>query len=194
MSSKLIEERFLKCEQISHGTELDLSDLSLTDLPNAVLLLPKLRTLNLRNNALTALPDDFIDSVPELEILNVSQNGITKLPDDFSMLVKLQKLYVQGNALSVLPVHLPATLQEAYFQHNALTTLPTTVQHLTSLHTLSVASNQLTTIPVEYNELPALRLVDLSGNPLVFIPEKIWRLHDKHVRNSFFMYLFQFVK
>lgn len=93
-------------------TALDLSDFKFGQVPIAVLQLGQLEELNLDNNDLTVLPDDW-SALTQLEGLHLRKNALTKLPKSFAQLQQLKRLYIQDNpweieTLDLLLKQLPA--------------------------------------------------------------------------------------
>jgi len=67
--------------------------------------LPSLKTLNLRKNFLSTVPN--FTSLPNLHCLSLDQNRLTEVPD-FRFLQGLKTLFLQGNPLQEVPTfHLP---------------------------------------------------------------------------------------
>lgn len=103
---------FLLQRRHTGATTLDLSDFKLGQVPAVVLQLEQVEELNLDNNALTTLPDDW-SVLTQLESLHLSENKLTTLPKSFAQLQQLQRLYIQDNpwdieALTALLKQLPA--------------------------------------------------------------------------------------
>ncbi|TMW63737.1 hypothetical protein Poli38472_002678 [Pythium oligandrum] len=182
----VLQQRFQRCATQTAGTELDLSNLQLTGFPVEILtLFPSLRRLNLRQNALESIPDEFPRHLTHLVSLNLSYNALTRLPDHIGKLRALQKLSLSHNQLSALPssfIGLHA-LEELDLSFNSLQTLDGDLgSQLLKLKTLNLAHNQLLEIPRAFVELMMLRVVDLSGNDrLLNVPDKIRRLHERNV-------------
>ncbi|KAF1332395.1 Leucine carboxyl methyltransferase 2-like, partial [Globisporangium splendens] len=179
--------RFAKCHTQTAGTDLDLSNLALSDLPLEVLTkFPSLRKLNLRNNALTELPDELPRRLLHLTVLNVLENTLTELPESIGLLRHLQKLNVENNRIARLPASFSklAALEECNLKSNALEALEDELgNHLPKLKTLFLGSNaQLAVIPRSFGNLSALKTVDLSvDGALTFVPDKIRRLHERNL-------------
>ncbi|KAI7158509.1 L domain-like protein [Hortaea werneckii] len=69
---------------------------------SALFDLPALKTLDIRNNHLTALPNDVSSCMGELLELFAGENKIPELPEGFTGLKKLRRLDLSGNDLRVL--------------------------------------------------------------------------------------------
>ncbi|KAL7134527.1 hypothetical protein ABFS83_11G032000 [Erythranthe nasuta] len=109
--------------------------------------LTKLHTLNLSNNRITALPDDFW-SLTSLENLNLSFNQISGvLSSNVGNFVQLQSLDLSHN----------------YFSGN----IPDSVSSLTSLLALNLSRNGFeSVIPLGVSKCWSLVSIDLSSNKL----------------------------
>jgi len=99
---EIAEER-IEAARKSKATELDLSELGLTELPDSIGQLVQLRGLNVLENRLTALPEYIIGQLGQLQSLNVSNNQLPALPESIGQLTQLRKLRAFGNQLTALP-------------------------------------------------------------------------------------------
>ncbi len=88
-------ERRIEEVRQAGATELDLSYLQLTEVPEAIASLTQLQTLDLMNNQLTELPE-AIASLKLLQTLILSNNLLTDLPDCLGKLTYLRRLSVWG--------------------------------------------------------------------------------------------------
>ncbi len=89
------EQRIEEARQ-EGAIELDLSNMELTEVPEAIASLTLLQTLDLSNNQLTEIPDE-IASLTQLQTLNLSNNQLTALPAQLANLTRLQTLYLGNN-------------------------------------------------------------------------------------------------
>src|SRR5438105_3463849 len=80
----------------SKATAFDLSDLSLTAIPESIGQLASLQVLVLYNNQLTALPES-IGQLANLQVLDLSVNQISAIPQSLAVLSKLTHLFLHGN-------------------------------------------------------------------------------------------------
>ncbi|MBD1886468.1 leucine-rich repeat domain-containing protein [Microcoleus vaginatus] len=154
--------------------ELDLDDNQLTELPEAIASLTQLQKLYLRNNQLTELPE-AIASLTQLQRLYLDNNQLRSLPESIASLTQLRVLYLQNNQLRSLPESIASLtqLQLLYLSDNQLTELPESIASLTQLRVLYLSKNQLTELPESIASLTQLRVLYLSDNQLTELPESI---------------------
>ncbi|MEZ2251021.1 COR domain-containing protein [Microcoleus sp.] len=124
--------------------ELDLRDMKLTKLPEALASFRELRHLYLSNNQLTELPE-AISSLTELRHLDLSNNQLRELPEAISSLTQLRVLDLS---------------------YNQLTELPEAIAFLTRLQRLDLPDNQLRELPDAIVSLTQLEWLNLKNNPL----------------------------
>jgi len=94
-------KRILEAFQ-NNSTELILSQLDLTLLPDSLSLLTDLQKLSLTNNQLNALPNS-IGALINLQELNLANNQLNTLPNSIGALINLQRLDLANNQLNALP-------------------------------------------------------------------------------------------
>ncbi|KAI0351781.1 L domain-like protein [Trametes cingulata] len=137
-----------------------------------------LKTVDLHNNKLTALPDSFAD-LTALTVVDLSHNQLTSLPTNFWALPNLTTLNLSHNALTSLPFSAPFTKQGSnplgrtrdprgdWFEQS----ITRATEPLPRLTTLEVSHNRLTAHSIDHSldgpGLPALlSKLNLSENPL----------------------------
>lgn len=128
------------------------------------------RELRLRN-ALTEFPRDILGLAETLEVLDLSDNALDSLPDDFSRLTRLRVLFCSGNRFTELPPVLgdcPA-LTQVGFRATGLREIPAEALPA-GLRWLTVTDNQLEHLPAALGERPALQKLMLAGNRLRHLP------------------------
>ncbi|XP_033221474.1 leucine-rich repeat and immunoglobulin-like domain-containing nogo receptor-interacting protein 2 isoform X2 [Belonocnema kinseyi] len=158
---------------------------------------PKLESLNLGDNNLTALPADVFGSLHLLRFLNLTSNSLHSLPRIvFQGLDILEEVHLADNSIAILPyqafesawsllkldlsgnelVSLPdysfkpnKKLQELYLSSNRLTRLPSRLfSGLSNLRVLGLANNHIHVIARGFfTELKHLERLDISGNPII---------------------------
>ncbi|XZN92565.1 MAG: COR domain-containing protein [Microcoleus sp.] len=123
---------------------LDLRNIKLRKLPEAIASLTQLRMLYLENNQLTELPD-VIASLTELQLLNLHNNQLTKFPEEIASLTQLRLLKLSNNQLTELPEKIASLtqLQWLYLENNQLRELPQEIASLTKLQPLNLDNNPL---------------------------------------------------
>ena len=110
---KYFEDKFSRLNfKVERGlvTELDLSCISnnvfgisiLKNLPDFIIILRKLRKLDLKINRISTLPKT-IGELPNLKYLDLSNNIIKSLPEKIGQLKNLEHLYLRYNNLNNLP-------------------------------------------------------------------------------------------
>ncbi|XP_071044627.1 leucine-rich repeat-containing protein 15 [Parasteatoda tepidariorum] len=118
-----------------------------------------LRELDLTNNIITNLDNDWFKNAPSsLRRLSITNNGIQKVGDRaFSDISNLEYLSLSGNRFGTL----------------ARSMLPNPANEL---DTLELDNNALRSLPDNFfNNIPYLKVVSLSSNGINKLPEKVWR-------------------
>ncbi|NOQ25006.1 MAG: GTP-binding protein [Bacteroidales bacterium] len=178
-------------------TELDLSNLEITELPEQISELTNLTDLNLNSNQLSSLPDSFsklinlktlylgdnqLNSLPEsiseltnLTDLDLDSNQLSSLPESISKLTNLTNLNLNSNQLSSLPESISklTNLTDLSLNNNQLSSLPESISKLTKLIRLTLNSNQLSSLPASISELTNLTQLSIENNQLTKLPESI---------------------
>lgn len=119
---------------------LDLSKRRLTEIPPAIYQFKNLVELNLSQNKLVTLPDDFY--FPKLEVLNIEKNNLDTFPACICKLTTLKNLYLGRNEIKSIPECIGA---------------------LQNLVTLDVWFNLISDLPQALTTMKNLRYMDLRG-------------------------------
>jgi internalin A len=181
---RIAEERIQQALQ-SQTTELDLSRLGLTVLPQSIAQLKKLQVLRAVRNQLTVLPESLIQ-LKELRGLYIWRNRLTELPDDIGELGQLDKLDVSKNCLGALPesIRRLSQLRGLYAQNNELREVPEGIGQLRQLQWLYLSENKLKALPGTLRQLHSLREIYLHGNEQLGIPREILGARWEEVSNT----------
>lgn len=171
---------------------LDISNNTITNLPDSILNLP-LTTLIVKNNNLTndGLPKSFakfrslklcnlsgnnleyfpsqVLEIDTVEYLYLGSNNITQVPQQIEVLRRLKVLCLGGNNLSEIPESVGnlINLRGLILSDNSLETLPGSIANLKNLKSLLLHKNRLRTLPTEIVALKCLSELSLRENPLV---------------------------
>ena len=144
----------------------------LTEFPLEILqLAPTLEVLDLSNNRLRSLPDDF-DRLQNLKILFLSQNEFDHLPEVLGRCSQLSMVGFKANRIRVVSgAAFPPLLRWLILTDNAIEELPPEIGQLKFLQKLMLAGNQLKTLPEEMVNCTSLELIRLAANQLDALPE-----------------------
>jgi len=178
----------LKLGQLTGATNLTLAE-NLTEFPTEIYtLVDTLERLDMTNNKLSTLPNDF-HRLKNLKILFLSNNNFTKLPTVLAKCPNLSMIGFRNNQITTVEKNsLPLTtrwliltdnhikilpdsmgdlteLQKCMLSGNLLTTLPVSMQKCHNLELLRIAVNKLTALPSWLTTLPKLSWLAYSGNP-----------------------------
>src|SRR3989338_3553282 len=146
-SCSLLYEQMANClrtHQLQTGSDwddldkLDLRSSNIISLPDELLLLTSLQTLNLYNNRLTSIPDNLGYLLTNLLYLRLNCNQLTSIPDSLGQLDSLVKLSLDDNRLTSVPDSLGQlkSLRKLYLNNNRLTSVPDSLEQLTRLRKL----------------------------------------------------------
>jgi internalin A len=180
-----------KIQQALHSgaTELDLSNMKLTELPDSLGQLTQLQTLSVNLNLLTSLPES-LGNLSNLKSLNIGSNKFTSLPVKIEKLTQLSVLKFYGNRLSEIPSWIShLKLKELIIGDSnggiPFDELPSTIRELTVLETLWLGKCELRTLPEWIGELPALKSLWCFNNNLTDLPPSLAQLeHLKELKLS----------
>lgn len=138
-----------------------INNTGLRDLPAGFGSMVNLAQASLCGNAYLAVLPESIGQCTKLEKLFLNDNALTFLPESFGELRALSKLYVNGNKLRYLPNSLGnlATLEELYLGDNCLSALPPSLSSCSSLNKLFAIRNKIRNLPPSLP--PSLELLNL---------------------------------
>jgi TonB family protein len=148
-------------------TVVDMTDLSVTEMPANLSGLSHVSKVILQNNKLQTISPE-IGKLTGLTELYLSNNLINALPVSLANLQSLRLIALANNKLTEFPSVLFALskLEVIHVGGNQIPTLPPAINLLTKLESLYLQNNKLQTLPEEVFQLPKLKLLHLGGNPL----------------------------
>ncbi|XP_046405058.1 leucine-rich repeat protein soc-2-like isoform X2 [Ischnura elegans] len=147
VNMEISKEEKAKGDSVAHKTELNLTNLGLSEMPKTVILENIVR-INLERNNFAEFPL-VICSLERLKSLNVASNKIKVLPNEVGNLCELEYFNCSDNCLE---------------------TFPSSFSMVTKLVALNVSKNSLVSIPDEMKSLKKLEIVNLSHNKLKEVP------------------------
>ncbi|UTT84912.1 leucine-rich repeat-containing serine/threonine-protein kinase [Vibrio pelagius] len=152
---------------------LDLSGNLLSELPQELAKLTKLRIIFASNNKFTHLPE-VLGELPNLEMVGFKTNQI-KTVSEHALPIKLRWLILTDNAIEVLPEslgHRPR-LQKLALAGNQIKALPNSMENLSNLELVRLSANQLAEFPELLIKLPKLAWLAFAGNPFCKHPKPL---------------------
>jgi hypothetical protein len=144
---------------------LDLSGNQLTELPDDLARLTRLRVIFCSNNRFTSLPE-VLGRLPELSMIGFKANRIRAVTPS-SLPPKLRWLILTDNDLEEIPNEIGRCdkLQKLMLAGNRLQNLPSSLAACQRLELLRIAENNLSELPPWLLALPRLSWLAYSGNP-----------------------------
>lgn len=167
---------------------LDLSNNKLTELPQELVQLKKLRIIFASNNQFKILPE-VLGQCENLEMIGFKSNNISYVAHN-ALPIKLRWLILTDNQLVTLPDSLGERprLQKLALAGNKLESLPSNMQQLHNLELLRISANNLSQCPEQLLDLPKLAWFAFAGNPFSYadlqiesvphMPSASYKLHQ----------------
>jgi predicted Ser/Thr protein kinase len=123
---------------------------------------------------LDCFPEELYILVDTLEILDLTDNNLSTLPDDFHRFKKLKRVFLSNNQFNHVPkilAKLPV-LSMIGMRNNKIKIFEENSIPL-STRWLILTDNELTSLPQSIGDLKLLQKCMLSGNKLTFLPESL---------------------
>jgi hypothetical protein len=166
----------LRSGQLAGSKRLKIS-CSLTQFPSEILALAdSLEILDLSNNHLRALPDEF-ERLKHLKIVFFTNNDFEEIPEVLSQCLGLKMVSFKSNQIATVGEHaLPQKIRWLILTDNKIEKLPTSLGSLSHLQKLMLAGNRLQSLPPEMASCLNLELIRLSANQLAGLPPWLFTL------------------
>ena len=153
------------------AVHVDLSQTGLREFPRRVFdYANTLEILDLSGNGMTDLPDDM-GRLTRLRALFCSGNPFTRLPPSLGACPALRQIGFRGCSLREIPSEaLPPALRWLTLTDNHLETLPAALGERPDLQKLMLAGNRLASLPDTLAQAKRLELIRLSANRFDRLP------------------------
>ncbi|PAW70304.1 MAG: protein kinase [Opitutia bacterium Tous-C5TDCM] len=159
----------LRAGKLAGATRLDLS-CGLSDFPPEIFeLADSLEILNLTGNRLSDLPDD-LPRLKKLRILFCSDNEFRHLPPVLAECQGLSMIGFKSNRIEEVTA-LPSSLRWLILTDNRIGSLPASIGKCTPLQKLMLSGNRLDSLPEEMAACVNLELVRLAANRFESLPD-----------------------
>lgn len=174
MSEKL-NKVLLDIEQGILLKTIDLSNCNLKKIPIELLkCCNTLEYLNLGNNSISSLPNEFI-RFQNLKILFFGSNEFTEIPVVLGKLTSLYMLSFKSNKVNYIhPESLSKSISWLILTDNQISELPSTIGNLILLKKVMLAGNKLKSLPEELINCQSIELLRISANLMNELP--LWLL------------------
>jgi len=161
----------LRAGTLAGATRLDLA-CGLTEFPREIFdLADTLEVLNLSGNALSQLPDD-LHRLTRLRVLFCSDNAFTELPACVGRCAALTMVGFKANHIEQVPgAALPPLLRWLILTDNCISELPTELGERPYLQKLMLAGNRLQQLPESLRQCHRLELIRIAANQLEVLPD-----------------------
>ena len=166
----------LRSGQLQGITRLDLA-CNLQQFPREIFALADtLEILNLSGNALSELPDD-LSRLSKLRVLFCSDNRFTQLPEVLASCVQLEMVGFKANRIrEVAAAAISPRLRWLILTDNQIEALPDSIGSCVRLQKLMLAGNQLADLPEAMRGCVGLELLRISANRFKALPQWLLQL------------------
>lgn len=123
-------------------------------------------------SGLETFPQELYTLADTLEVLDLTDNNLSSLPDDFDRFIKLKRLFLSNNRFKDVPkvlAKLP-NLSMIGIRNNQIKTFEENSLPL-STRWLILTDNNIKTLPSSIGDLKLLQKCMISGNQIRFLPD-----------------------
>lgn len=154
--------------------ELYLSGASITELPQFVFQMPKLRVLDISANYISE-SNLRLSELPQLKFLSLERMDLRRVPAGLFALEGLENLRLNKNDLWGLPNELVElkSLRVLEAAHCTLKSFPESLCQLQHLESLKLCNNGLTSLPEAIAGLRSLKFLNISDNQIFRLPSEL---------------------
>ena len=139
-------------------------------------LVDTLEVLDLTNNNLSSLPDDF-DRFKKLKRVFLSNNQFTHVPKILAKLPVLSMIAMRNNKIKIFEEDsLPLSTRWLILTDNELTSLPKSIGNLKLLQKFMLSGNKLSSLPKAISKCENLELLRIAANNFTSFPKSLLSL------------------
>ncbi len=166
----------LKSEDLINSTHIKIAA-NLEIFPEELYtLIDTLEVLDLTDNNLSYLPDDF-DRFKKLKRVFLSNNQFDHIPKVLAKLPNLSMIGMRNNKIKIFEEDsLPLSTRWLILTDNELTTLPNSIGGLTLLQKFMLSGNKLSSLPNSISKCINLELLRIAANNLNSFPKSLLSL------------------
>ncbi|CAF3746536.1 unnamed protein product [Rotaria sp. Silwood1] len=170
--------------------ELYMSDNTIESIPEEIVHMINLQTIDLSNNQFLKFPDTLVLLEQLTTFIYSQEHGIhiNKLPDDFIHLYNLKKLDLSHNIFNEIPemIYNLTKLEYLNMNYNLLTSIDNNrLKQLKNFKTIKLNGNNFTSFP---STLYQLETVNINENPLCLAPPNDF-IDDKYISATSNLYV-----
>lgn len=149
-------------------------NVQLYEIPNEIMLLKHINSLNLINISLSTFPLPIL-RLTNLTKLSITHNFIECIPTNIKDLINLESLDLSDNRLQTIPDEMCqlSKLKDLFLNDNKLKTIPKGLDNLTRLEQLSISFNDLEHIEMEFKTLSSLHYLDICSKQTELLSDDI---------------------
>lgn len=155
--------------QLNALNYLEISDTTLTEVPDQISQLKNLINLALHRNHIEKV-GAFFNELPKMKFFDISFNQLAYLPETL-VLEPVHTLNLSNNKLCLLgEMSSAVNLSILHIEHNQLERLPEGLENIPHLLEIHASNNLLNSLPENIDTFPTLKLLDVSENKLQNVP------------------------
>lgn len=161
-----------RLDQVSNLTILNASYCKLTSLGDELSNYSNLTHLTVIGNEISSI-GNLAAALPKLNTLDIRDNQLKSITKEM-IPAGLLGLFADDNQIATLPASWEATgMLDLALSGNKITDVPATFLELSKLEYLDLSGNQLSSLPGNIGKCKSLLIFDLSDNALTKLPEEI---------------------
>jgi len=160
---------YLELDHYKKQTKIYMFSQNISELPEALGELTRLKSLSLADNRLTKLSGKILSKLKNLRSLDLSRNQLTNIPTGLSKLNRLETLNISINKFNKLPnsIFKIESIETLYADENKIKEIPDEINQFLFLENLHVNDNMITHISESINDISSLKMLMVKRNPII---------------------------